>query len=236
MSGAWRGLWVSLLILVSGACHGGALEVTPVLHELPALQPALSMSVANRGVRGATVQVRVFSWTQEDGRERLTPLTDVILSPAIFTLDAGRMQTVRVLFPEGEAPHERSYRILIDELPDVNSTEPVRFALRLSVPVFRQPAVAPPPPSLAWQLEAGVLKLVARNEGGRRERLRDLVLTSEHGQQVKPTTPWGHYLLAGHQRSWSIDGSNVTWRPGERWTLVAQTDAGRIEVPLVVAP
>lgn len=214
-------------------CFGANIQITPVVHEIVAPRQAISMSVANQGGGPATLQVRAFHWTQEDGQEQLTPAPEVILSPAIFNVEAGRTQVVRALFSSEPAAQEKSYRLLVDELPDASSIVPVRFALRVSMPVFRVSA-GQAPAALVWRLEARSHRLIAMNNGGTRERLHDMVLTSSRGEQVKPESPWGMYLLAGLSRSWLVSQGDM--KPGDRWVLTAQTDRGRIDVPIVVSP
>lgn len=75
------------------------------------------MTVSNRGDAAVTLQVRGFTWTQEGGEDRLVPVTDVIVAPAIFSLAAGGAQVVRALVQAPAADRERTYRLLIDELP-----------------------------------------------------------------------------------------------------------------------
>jgi fimbrial chaperone protein len=230
-----RGLLVASWCGTSATCRAASFEVAPVMHELAPGQQAVAMTVANRGAAIATVQLRVFRWTQMDGQETLSPAPQVIVSPAIFSLDPGRSQLVRALFPAEPADQELSYRFLIDEIPDANAVDPLRFALRLSVPVFRLPAL-PAAAALSWRLDAASHSLVATNTGGRRERIRQLALTTEAGgARIEPGGDGGLYLLAGQQRRWSVPVHSPL-KPGERWTLTAQTDGGRIEVPLVAAP
>ena len=230
-------LLVALLCALSLACYGAALEVTPISHELTPQQRALGMTLTNNGTAAVTVQVRAFAWSQQaDGQEQLTPAPDVMLSPAIFRIEAGRSQIVRALISSPPPPaHEASYRLLIDEIPEAQIGDALRFALRLSVPVFRVP-IGASPAALRWRLEPGEGRLVAENGGGRRERIRELTLVSSLGRRLSPAGAGGMYLLAGHSRSWSIDAQALATRPGERWTLTASTDAGRIEVPLGADP
>jgi fimbrial chaperone protein len=231
-----RGLLAASLCSASAMCRAASFEVAPVVHELAPEQQALAMTLANRGTATATAQVRVFRWAQIDGKETLSPAPQVIVSPAIFELEPGQSQLVRALFPPEPADQERSYRFLIDEIPDANAVEPLRFALRLSVPVFRLPAL-PAAAALSWRLDTASRSLVATNAGGRRERIREIVLTAEAGgARIEPAGDGGLYLLAGQQRRWSVPALAAAPRPGERWTLTAQTDGGRIEVPLVAAP
>lgn len=229
-----------LLLLVGGllaslAGVAATLEVAPVMHELAPNRNSLSMTVANHGDAPVTVQVRGFVWSQDERQERLEPADDVLLSPPIFTLGAGRSQTVRALFPAHDGSAERTYRLLIDEIPGAEPTDvPVRFALRLSVPVFRL-AEARRPAHVVWQLQTDG-RLVALNDGGTRDRLREVSLVLPGGDRVQPSAPATHYVLPGARRVWSLDAKSRPLRAGETVTLTAQTDAGRVELPLVVAP
>ena len=233
-----RRLLCLLAVVLTGATFDGAaavVEVAPVTHELAPGKAALSMTVSNRGDAAVTLQVRGFAWTQEHGEDRLVPVTDVIVAPAIFTLAAGQAQVVRALVQAPPADAERTYRLLIDELPAAGSDAQVRMALRISVPVFVH-AQARVPAQLEWRVEQGARTLVASNRGGSRERLREIVLIGPSGQRIEPLNPFGPYLLAGAQRRWSIGAAARTLKPGDPLLLTAITDAGRIEVPVVVAP
>lgn len=231
-----RGLVLGGLLAVGPAANPAAtLEVAPVVHELPPGRNALSMSVANRGSAAATVQVRCFVWSQVDGQDRLVPADGVLLSPAVFTIGVGATQTVRALFADDRAPQERTYRLLVDEIPRSDDGERVRFALRLSVPVFMA-ATGQQAAALNWKVEAGTQTLTAVNQGGARERVREIELRRHGGERLRATNAAGPYLLAGAVRGWSLAGAAATLRPGEPVTLSAQTDAGPVEVSLVVAP
>ena len=231
-----RAVLLALLVAAGEPCAAAALEVMPVMHELPPARQALGMTVANRGAAAATVQVRAFAWTHDlEGQELLAPAPQVIVSPAIFNLESGRSQTVRALFVGAGATGEAAnYRLLIDEIPDAAAAaEPVRFALRLSVPVFRL-AATPTPAALTWRLDASLSKLVAVNAGSTRERIRNLALVSASDVRTQPSSPSGLYLLGGHSRQWAVDPTVL--KPGEQWTLTGLTDAGPIEVRLVASP
>ena len=234
--------WARLLLCACAlwgafaSSRAATLEVAPVSHELPPGRNSLSMTVANHGDTPVTVQVRGFAWTQDELQEQLEPAEDVVLSPPIFTLAPGKSQTVRAIFPPvQDAGSERTYRMLIDEIPGTEETDvPVRFALRLSVPVFRL-AEARRPPRVSYAMHADG-QLVARNDGGTRERLREVTLALPGGDRIEPKPPATSYVLTGTKRIWSLDGKGRPLRPGDTVILTAQTDAGRVELPLVVAP
>ncbi|HET9976432.1 MAG TPA: fimbria/pilus periplasmic chaperone [Burkholderiaceae bacterium] len=229
-----RSWWRRLAALGAGLASTGALaaalEASPVVHEVPAERSALAMSISNRGAAPVTVQVRAFEWSQPDGDDRLVPAPTVLLSPPIFTLEPGRSQIVRALLPApppGRAPSERSWRLLVDEIPDPRAdAAPIRFALRLSIPVFH---AAPRQASAALEARRDDHALVLRNQGGRRARLRDLALVGANGERWPLPGPSFIDLLAGAPRRWSWPVGADAAAP---LRIVAVGDAGAIEVPL----
>ena len=227
----------ALLLALAAPCAAMAavIEVAPVSHELAPGQQALSMTVTNRADSGVSLQVRGFAWTQDDGQDRLLPAADVLVAPAIFSLAPGQSQVLRAALRAPATLREGSYRLLIDELPMAGETGQVRMALRLSIPVF-VPGSARAPARLAWQIDAAGRAVVVSHQGGQRERVHELALVTASGQRVPASPDGGPYVLAGAQRRWALPVGPATLRPGEAVTLVALTDAGRVEVPLVVAP
>jgi fimbrial chaperone protein len=228
-------LAAALLAAQPWAAGAGTLEVAPVTHELAAEARHLGLTVTNRGSLATTLQVRGFVWTQEHGEDRLAPAPELLFSPAIVRIEPGKTQIVRAMFSDGSAPHERSYRMLIDELPAAEAAEPVRFALRLSIPVFRQ-GRSPAPAQLRFELSPDGSSLLASNLGGRRERVRELALGAADGSRAVPVEATGPYLLPGARRSWRVSNGALGVAAGQPLILTALTDAGRIELPLGAAP
>ncbi len=216
------------------AAAAAAIEVAPVSHELAPGKTALSMTISNRGDGDVTVQVRGFVWTQADGQDQLLPASDVVVAPAIFSLAPGRQQVLRALVPPAPAGQERSYRLLIDELPSADAAGQVRMALRLSVPVFVHGAAAAPS-RLAGRLDAAQGRITVSNAGGVRARIHDLALVTASGERIGAAPQAGPYVLGGAQRTWSVAPSRPL-AAGAPMALTAFTDAGRIEVPLVATP
>lgn len=226
----------ALLLAWAGAARSAAIEVAPVVHELAADRSALTLTVSNRGPAPVTVQLRAFDWTQPEGSDRLDPSPDAMLSPAIFEIAPGASQIVRAWVPAPvEAGRGRAWRLLIDELPvaTAEATQAVRVMLRLSVPVFRA-AARPLPPGLDTRIDAAGRRLVMSNRGGTWLRLRELGLSPGGGAAVTPQAPPLAYLLPGAERAWPLPDT-AALRTGDTVMLSARTDAGRIEVPVVVA-
>jgi len=210
------------------ACAQAAdLQVTPVLVEFAPAQQAQALYLANSGQQPLQAQVRVLQWSQEDGQEHLEPTRDVIASPAIVEVGPGQRQIVRLIrLQPSPATRERSYRVLVDELPGAQRRDStgLQFLLRYSIPVFVQPLGPVAPGSSAQSPEAvpptdlaavqarlqtdpdGRTRLLVRNEGSRRLRISHLAIADEAGASRRAL---GEgllgYVLSGQQMSWPLD-------------------------------
>lgn len=229
----WRRLATLGAALASTGALAAALEASPVVHEVPSGRSSLAMSISNRGAARVTVQVRAFEWSQPGGEEQLAPAPAVLLSPPMFTLEPGRSQIVRALLPAatpGAPARERTWRLLVDEIPGPEAGDaPIRFALRLSIPVFH---AAPQQAGAALDARRDAHAVVLGNAGGRRMRLREIALVGADGERWPLPGPAFIDLLAGAQRRWPWPVAAGSTAPLK---IVAVGEAGPVEVPLEVA-
>lgn len=207
----------------AGPARAGTLEVAPIILDIPPGQNAAALSVANRNPYPIAVQLRGFHWSQPEGRDLLQPSNDLLLSPPLFQLPPGATQTVRLLLKGGATGRqERSFRLLVDEIPRPGEEGQIRFALRLSLPVFaRPPGQATAQVDWYWLPDG---QLAASNRGLRRARQAELrlLLPGAPPQTLAPSdTP---YLLAGAERRWRIDRPRGASLAGA--VVTGQSDAG----------
>ena len=108
------------------------------------------------------------------------------------------------------------------------------MALRLSLPVFVEPATRIAP-HLEWRIEhdADGVWLVAVNDGSRHERLHNILLSAGTAT-FKPEGDSSPYLLAGVTRRFRLPDDAVPANTAEL-RLTAQSDSGKIDV-LVRSP
>ncbi|QWT19907.1 molecular chaperone [Bacillus sp. NP157] len=122
------------------------LQVSPIGLHIAAKEPAQALWLTNTGSEPLHAQVRVFRWTQADGRDVLEASHDLVVSPPITAIAPGDRQLVRVIrqVPAPTDGTEVAYRVVVDELPvgDVDKGG-LKFVLRYSVPVFLAPAGDP---------------------------------------------------------------------------------------------
>ena len=88
--------WLVLGAAFAIPASAGSLKVNPVHINLPAAHQSVSLKMTNGGSAAVSVRVVTYGWTQADGRDIYTPTNNVIVSPPIFTIPAGRTQLVRI--------------------------------------------------------------------------------------------------------------------------------------------
>ncbi|MDB5932502.1 MAG: molecular chaperone, partial [Polaromonas sp.] len=180
-----RHILFTALWLIGGVAGASGLQVSPVSLTIQPTQNADGLWLSNTGDNVVSAQVRVYRWTQEGGEDKLTPSRGLLVSPPMLQLPAEGRQLIRAIRagapPSGTGAVQEAYRVIIDELPvDTQGKKGLQFVLRYSVPIFVQPAGAPPSaPQLSWMLhqEAGKAVLEVANSGGSHAQLADLVFT-----------------------------------------------------------
>jgi fimbrial chaperone protein len=225
---------------VGGQATAGGFSVSPVSVELNAQRATSVLTLTNTDDEPMTVQLRMFAWSQVNGEDQLTPTRTVVASPPAVTLAPGAHQVVRIVHLEagraGAEPVEQSYRVLVDELPDVSRRGPgeVAMVLRQSIPVFFTGAKAQPQVTWSLHQEPAGLRLVANNSGGRRMRLSNLELKTADGSVAHARPGLAGYVLSGAEMRWPIELKQQN--AAEALSLSAMTDLGPIRAALPKPP
>ncbi len=203
---------------VAAAQQGGSVLIWPVNPVIEANTRAGALWLENKGGNPVTVQVRVFAWAQQDGREVYAEQDEILGTPPIITIQPGDRQLVRLTRttpPPVEA--ERSYRLVIDEVPTSDgaaaSGAAVSFRMRYSLPLFSyavnqaEPAKpAPRPvPQMAWRIgsDGGARFLEISNNGAGHARLTDVALAGGRDRWTVAEGLFGYVLPASSMR-WDL--------------------------------
>ena len=208
-----------------------ALRVSPILIDGGA-QANTTITLRNQENRPLNAQVRVFRWTQKDGREELVPTDDVIASPPIVSIGAKEDYIVRLQRTTGQEPvSEEAYRVVVDELPnpDRQRNGTVAVVLRYIVPAFFFPAEATQP-RVRWSVERrdGRAYIVAENSGDKRVQLTNLGIRTG-GRTVIVGKGLAGYVLGHSTKEWPLASKLSGLRGG---TVVAMSDRGALSAPL----
>ena len=230
---------VGLLVFACPAARAQALSVQPVNVLFSPGQKATSVTVTNTGSSETAIQIRVYAWGQKDDDDQLTDSDAVVLSPPISRMAPGASQVIRLVLRQAAEGREATYRILIDQIPPPTEPGIVHMVLRLSIPIFVQPATrAVPHLQFHMEMDAGKLFLVGINDGLSHEVIRDIELLASDGRKLKEAVSTSPYILSGATRRWPIAAQDPPLLPSETLQLTAHSDAGAIkqQVGFVAAP
>jgi fimbrial chaperone protein len=191
--------------------------------------------VTNQGKSETAVQIRAYEWSQKDGQDQLANTEGVVLSPPLATIAPGASQVVRLILRQTPQDHEATYRILIDQIPPPAEPGIVHIVLRLSIPIFAMPPTrAVSHVQFHVESEGDRVYLVGANDGQAHEAIRDIVLTTSDGRQLKEEPSALPYILAGTTRRWPIaaQGSLAT----ETLRLTAHATGNAIDEQVHLVP
>ena len=226
---------IALASLTTGQALAASLEISPVVVNLAPGQTSATVEVQNRGGAPVAIQARPFTWAQAADDDVLTPTSEIIISPPIFTIPDGASQTLRLLLRGGaQGPGERDYRLLLDEVPPAGSrNKEIVIALRVSMPVIATPARSVPS-ILTWRAErapGNLVVLTAANPGRVYATVSAIDVTLADGSHPAIVRRGKNpYVLPGAQRQWIVQGGGAV--PGAPLRLSLTTQAGRSDQTL----
>jgi fimbrial chaperone protein len=226
----------SSLGLLPGA-QAASLSVSPTLIDQVTPASTAAVTLQTPGREPVRVQVRLFRWTQVDGKDQLVPTRDVIASPPMLKVSPGTDYTVRVVrTTKRPVAGEESYRLLVDQLPEPKDRKAnqVNLVIRHSIPVFFRGGDEQPP-VIGWsavRTKQGVM-LMARNDGGHRFKLSNLVVKSASGKVLRRIDGLAGYVLGHSTKTWMIAGQVAA---GSGLDIAGQGEGGPFHGTSLVKP
>jgi len=188
------------------------------------------MTLINRGDSDSLLQLSVMSWAQGPNGDNLTPTRDVLANPGVFLLKAGEQQVARFALRVPPDARERSYRIVVQEVPRQHVENGLATVLRLLVPVF----VPPPSPAVALEWNArpapGGLDLRVHNKGNVHVQIKQVKLS---GAGLAVSRGFSVYVLPGATGTVHIPTTGVV-KVGTALRIVAETDQQSFDANVVV--
>lgn len=120
------------------------LELKPSTNNVNQQANSALLFLDNGMVSNTRYQVRVFRWSQANNQDVYQDQSEVQPQPPIIDFSSGGKQVIRLLNTnqDNSSNIERSYRLIIDEIPndESNTQSGVKFRMRLVVPFFVYPA------------------------------------------------------------------------------------------------
>lgn len=226
---------IALLLFGSAVfAQAGSLAISPVRVDLSETKLNSTVQVTNSGDEPITVQVHAAGWRTEGAEDSYLETNDVVVNPPVFTLAAGQKQIIRLgLRSRDRIEIERSYRLILEEVPKPPKPGTIGTVLRISLPIFQVPR-RPVAPILIWQAgftDDGALKISVRNDGSAHDRIKELVI--EVGAERIPSS-LSAYVLPGGRRDFVIRDERL--RGAAHVGLETVTDAGKGHEELTPRP
>lgn len=220
-----------LLAAAFSPAKAGSLQVEPVLLDVTAPGAASTITLHNAGTTPINAQIRVFRWSLVNGEEKLEPTNDVVASPPSVMLAPNGKNIARVVrVAKTPVVGEESYRLLVDQLPDLSQQKngAISLMVRYSIPVFFG-AANKKSPTLAWSVavKGDKVTLAAHNTGDRRLRLSSLTVKDANGRSISLGNGLAGYALGQSTKSWTIPAHGFAGHGSA--SISAQSDGGPVQ-------
>ncbi|PNE04238.1 type 1 pili usher pathway chaperone CsuC [Alcanivorax sp. MD8A] len=179
---------LALLILLPGLSCAGQLTVAPIRLTLAPNQANATFTLTNNASSEGFYQLQLLAWDQVDGQQQLRQQQDLVVTPPVTMIPGNTDQVVRIIRQQPTvSDKEKSYRLIISEIPDTESDSgaQLKVLLRLSVPVFVGDDAQQPALSAHWAADG----IRIDNHGTGHARLSDVQgqgLASAPPLELKP--------------------------------------------------
>ncbi|MGH8081124.1 MAG: fimbrial biogenesis chaperone [Lysobacter sp.] len=215
-------------LIASGHAHAAnSILIWPIDPVIESDERATALWLENRGSTPAQMQLRVLGWSQKDGHDAYANQSEVIGSPPMIRIAPGQKQLIRLTRTvDTPAGTERSYRVLIDEIPTQDpiadgdkASVGIKFQMRYSVPLFvdgagvwtkdrpekKRDAKDATRPALSWRtvVEDGKTLLEVRNTGVVHAKLAEVSFRHGETRSVIAEGLLG-YILPGNRMRWPL--------------------------------
>ncbi len=184
-----------------------AFNINPVKFQLKSTRAVAVIQISNPTDEPVRLQINALDWSTDGSKEVLTDTDDLLVNPPIFLLAPNKTQYVRFgmrTAPDSEPTTEKSYRLMVEEVPTENAATGIRTLLRFSLPVFFTPKEAEA--HLSWKLkkQGKQFSLIAANAGNVHAKVNALVLINDSKKEaLKVTVP--SYVLPGQNKEWPLE-------------------------------
>jgi len=202
-AGALRASMIAAAVLAAAApVDASNFSIDRTRVELSKGHSSEVITILNRSTEPLRLQVTGFRWSQAAGEPMvLEPTDEIVFFPTVLQLEPGTSRQVRVGYLGTPAARERTYRIILEELPPAptGTDNLVRVLTRLNVPVFVDAARPTPSPRLGAVAREGATVIVPVHNDGSSHVMIEAVGVSAvdvQGRRLFSQEVSGWYVLA----------------------------------------
>jgi fimbrial chaperone protein len=221
-------LILAIVLLVAearpAAAQAGSILIWPVDPVIEADARATALWLENPGKAPITLQVRIYAWSQDGGKNGYAPQDTILGTPPIVSIAPGAKQLVRLTrTTPALAGREQAFRVVVDEIPTASpaatSGAAVSFRMRYSLPLFSygtgmargvaaNAGTIGQLPNLTWRIigSGGERQLEVHNSGAVHARLTDVAFSRAASADDDAVLAKGllGYVLPGATMRWPL--------------------------------
>jgi fimbrial chaperone protein len=223
---ATRAVLAAVVVSVVSAGAAGAqtsFSVDPLRVNLNGQTNSAVLTITNPTAKEIRFEIKAYTWDQAppDGTMVLADTKDIVIFPPLVTLRPKMTQRVRVGTTVAQGPIEKSYRIMVEELPTGDAppvVNQVAVRTRIGIPVFIAPTKATLTGDIGATTIAGRVVSIHLNNTGTTHAMVDNVIVrgmAAEDQMVFEDSLQGWYVLAGKTRTWQYTFRNAQCRPSK---------------------
>jgi fimbrial chaperone protein len=164
------------------------------------------LSITNNSDEKISVQLRAYTWSQNEKGENEYALTrDIVFFPKIANIIKGEKKIVRLGTRVPQGKQEKTYRLYIEEIPNPDKTDntAVNIVMKIGVPIFLAPVKAEPKGLVKeMSMDAGSFHAKLINDGNVHFILRAINVSgrNEVGEEIFREVVGGRYLHSGNSK------------------------------------
>ncbi len=231
----------------SGAWGASSVLVWPIFQTISASEKGSELWLENRGATAVNLQLRTFGWDQNESKDVYADQSAIVASPPFANVQPGQRQLIRLMRVSPVASgEEKSYRIVIDEIPaaqpvkqTAKSAAGLNMRMRYVLPLFTygqgaeplkpESSVEPIRTALNWSLSGQ--NLCINNAGNQHARLSNVYWATSAGKpQIEQTQGLLGYVLAKRRVCFPTSG-RATNASGMRLFAKLTDNSQAVEIP-----
>ncbi|WWO97149.1 MAG: fimbria/pilus periplasmic chaperone [Candidatus Dasytiphilus stammeri] len=140
-------LWLIVIFIIVNCItvvSAASVNIWPIDPIIEYKDNTTSLWLENLDKQDILLQIRIYSWKQKNNNFLLKKQNDILVSPPIVLIKSHHKQLIRLVKIINPLPYEeRSYRIIIDEIPRLNDLKDInqqknklKLQIRYSIPFF----------------------------------------------------------------------------------------------------
>lgn len=232
---------ISLMTLMTSIGHAAELLISPVNIDIPPGEKSALLTLQNNSNKAIKIQVRVRPW---DWNEEVNQPRNIVVSPSSLNIQPGKQQVVRVVNvgPVSNPDREQLYRVILDEIPDLEQPAEKGLVLRVryALPLF----IGGPDLStsriddtdklktiwqqlLSYKYDAVTRQLIFNNRATGHARISKVKLVDADGKESSVFAGLLGYVLARSEAAFSVP--ELAFADGMQ--LHAEVNGVTLEIP-----